>query len=72
MSKFDTFTVQQKETHKIVHDLEEQYMAALDPAFFVLNQKLEEIKAKITDAQAHCNHIFENGFCIVCNKEEAK
>lgn len=72
MNKFDTFTNHQKETYSLIHNLEEEYMKAFDPAFFVLNDKLQTIRAKITKAQGECNHIFEDGVCIVCHKEEVE
>lgn len=72
MNKFDTFTNYQKETYTLIHNLEEEYMKAFDPAFFVLNDKLQAVRAKITKAQDECNHIFEDGVCIVCHKEEVE
>ena len=72
MNKFDTFTNKQKETFALVHKLEDEYVQAMDPAIFVLNAKLIAIKEKIEKAQSECNHIYENGVCIVCGKEEVK
>ena len=71
MNKFDTFTKKQKETHTLVHELEEELMASVDPSTFVLNAETLALRKKIDEAQAHCDHIWENGFCIVCNKEES-
>lgn len=72
MNRFDTFTAAQKDTYQLIHDLDEEYMKAIDPTSFVLNEKLIAIKNKIAEVQSKCNHIFENGECIVCGKEENK
>lgn len=72
MSHFDTFTKRQKDTHALVHDLEHQLMKSIDPSTFVLNPETEALRARIIEAQEQCDHIWENGVCIVCNKEEPK
>ncbi len=71
MNAFDTFTAKQKATHTLVHDLEEELMQSVDPSTFVLNPETLAIRKKIDEAQAHCDHIWEDGFCIVCGKEES-
>ena len=70
MNRFDTFTKVQKDTYELMHNLNEEYMKAIDPTSFVLNQKLLTIKAEMEKVQSKCDHIFENGACIVCGKEE--
>ena len=70
MSVFDTFTKKQKATYTLVHDLEDQLMEVLDPTAFVLNPKVLEIYRDIESVQQECDHIWENGHCVVCNKEE--
>ena len=68
--KFEEFTLEQKDTYTKVHDLEEELMRSIDPATFVLNPKTLAIRYQIEKLQEKCNHIYENGTCIVCGKEE--
>lgn len=70
MTNFDTFTNKQKETYSKIHDLNHELMNAIDPSSFVLNDKVRELQEKIAAVQANCDHIWEDGFCIVCGKEE--
>ena len=70
MSIFDTFTKKQQETHALIHDLEEELMQSIDPSSFVLNPETVALRQQIEEAQNHCDHIWQDGFCIVCNKEE--
>ena len=69
MITFDTFTDKQKETYALVHDLDHKLMQAIDPASFVLNDEVLEIRRQIEEVQNNCNHIWEKGFCAVCGKE---
>lgn len=43
---------------------------SFDPTTFVLNKKVSEAFREIEKLQNQCNHNFDNGFCIVCNKSE--
>ena len=71
MRTFDTFTKQQQDTYTRVHDLEEQLMESVDPTTFVLNPETLALRKKIDEVQSTCDHIWENGICIVCGKEES-
>lgn len=68
--KFEEFSLEQKDTYTKVHDLEEELMRSIDPATFVLNPKTLAIRYQIEKLQEKCNHIYENGACIICGKEE--
>ena len=70
--KFEEFSLEQKDTYTKVHDLEEELMRSIDPATFVLNPKTLIIRYQIEKLQEKCNHIYENGACIICGKEEEK
>lgn len=70
--KFSEFTLEQKDTYTKIHSLEEELMRSIDPATFVLNPETLAIRYKIDQLQAKCNHVWENGACIVCSKEEEK
>lgn len=71
MRSFETFTKQQQETYTRVHDLEEQLMESVDPTTFVLNPETLALRKKIDEVQNTCDHIWEDGICIVCGKEES-
>ena len=72
MNRFDTFTKHQQDTYTKMHDLAEEYMKAFDPTTFVYNEKAAKIKQEMEAVRSKCNHIFENGECIVCGMEETK
>ena len=71
MNTFDTFTKKQKQTHLLVHDLELELMNSVDPTTFILNPDTMKIRHEIERVQAECDHIWENGVCLVCGKEES-
>ena len=64
------FSKVQKETYDKVHELEHELMKSVDPATFVLNPETLVIRYKIEQLQRDCDHIFEDGVCVVCGKEE--
>ena len=70
MRTFDTFTKQQQDTYELVRNLEHELMESVDPSTFVLNPQTLALRKKINEAQNKCDHIWENGACIVCGKEE--
>ena len=72
MNRFDTFTKHQQDIYTKMHNLSEEYMKAFDPTTFVLNEKAAKIRQEMEEVQSKCNHIFENGECIVCGMEETK
>lgn len=70
MNRFDTFTKKQKDTYALIHELEHELMASVDPSAFVLNEETVALRKQMDEVQAQCDHIWEDGFCIVCGKEE--
>ena len=68
---FELFTNEQKAIHIKIHSLEEKLMQSIDPSTFVLNPKTLAIRQRIEEVQSQCPHIWENGACVVCGKEES-
>lgn len=71
MNVFDTFTKKQKETYAKVLSLEEELAQTIDPTTFVLNPEVIRIQDAIETEREKCQHIYENGRCVVCGKEES-
>ena len=70
MDILDTFTAKQLDTYTKIHNLEEELIKNVDLGIFVLNPRVAEIQEELDEVRAHCDHIFENGKCIVCGKED--
>lgn len=41
-----------------------------DPTTFVLNKEAEQLQQEIAELQKHCPHVFNEGICRYCGKEE--
>lgn len=44
--------------------------AMFNPNQFVLNNTILKLLEENKELQAQCNHVFDNGYCIYCDKEE--
>lgn len=42
----------------------------LDPTTFVLNPEAEQLQQEIMELQEKCPHVFVDGICKYCGKEE--
>ena len=68
-----SFTEFQQNTFAKVTNIRDEIEKSLDPTKFELDQHLQGLFDKLHNEQANCDHIFENGVCIVCGyslKEE--
>ena len=43
-----------------------------DPTTFVLNKEAEQLQQEIAELQKQCPHIYVDGVCKYCGKEEEK
>lgn len=69
---YDTFTMKQRATYDEIEKLNAKIEEAFDPTTFVLNHTILEARAAINELQDKCDHIWQDGVCIVCGKEEKK
>lgn len=44
--------------------------AVLTPNQFVLNNTVAKLLRENQSLQLQCTHVFENGYCIYCDKEQ--
>jgi hypothetical protein len=51
------------ENNKIIESL-------MTPNVFTLNNTIAKLLAENKKLQEECEHVFENGYCIYCMKEE--
>lgn len=51
------------ENNKIIESL-------MTPNQFTLNNTIAKLLKENADLQKHCNHQFDNGYCIYCYKEK--
>ena len=68
-----SFTEFQQNTCAKVTNLRDEIEKSLDPTKFELDTHLQSLFDKLHEEQANCDHIFENGVCIICGystKEE--
>lgn len=70
MKPRDTFTPVQKDTFCRIQDLEKELTEVIDPSLSILNSRVMEIQAEIDSLQEQCDHVFENGVCVVCGVTE--
>ena len=69
--KFVEFTLEQKETYTAIHDLEEKLMLSVQPDIFILNPETVRLRKEIEEYRSKCKHVWEDGYCAVCGKEES-
>ena len=53
------------ENNKIIESL-------LTPNQFTLNNTISKLLLENRELQSKCNHLFEEGYCVFCDKEEEK
>ena len=59
-----------KEIKESIHRLNERLEEIIDPGFFTLNPEAAEIMSRIAQLQEKCVHVYVNGKCEYCGKEE--
>lgn len=66
----ENFTAEQVSIYNRVRSLEERIRECNHPDFFVLNAEINELVEELDEVQSRCNHVFEDGFCVVCGRPE--
>ena len=57
------------EIRKKIDFLKNENTQLITSGFFILNKKIEENFEEIKKIQSQCDHNYNNGICIYCDKE---
>lgn len=64
----ELFTAKQKDTYALVNSLSRKIEEVAKSGMFILNPEIAQYQHDIENAQIQCEHIWEEGVCIVCQK----
>lgn len=65
-------TPEQINTKNRVAAIEQELKELFDPTIMELNKKINSLYDEWDALQQKCEHIYENGKCVVCGKEGNK
>lgn len=64
------FTAAQLQIYNRVKSIEDEIASIADPSTFVYNPKIGQLIMQLTEVQNECEHVFDDGFCIICGRPE--